>query len=887
MFGFRFGRLSGGTVNVMNINRYYDLAKSSSLIFYTKLEELTPNSTVISQTSEGTPEFNQPCLTSINSGKSVKLKTGDKLKYGLNSYYSRTTAWAVEFVVNYTTIGVIIDQMLSGVGWSIEIDTDGRLKASAIANYAGDDYVYNKSTEVLSSGTSYHCLVIFQFNLTTPVAYYDIPKVNIFINGREQVPYPGTGLKDRRSLAATINATNILTIGSDTFSGYVDEVAVYSDMGNYVNTQKRAWLAKEGTLATVPNWVKPVSKVNLILDHDTDCDPDDSLDHHTAIALDRLGLVNLVGHIISVKTDYGAGAAKAISDWWDDRTPLGAYQGTLGRGYTDAVPGFNGGMKGIRDNFRPGDVRQNYPSGVEIYRMVLSQCEDNSVVIVSTGYLLSIWLLMLSEADAISPLTGLELINSKVNTIFVVGNLYPYNAVAGIEYDASSHPTSWKYVIENFQNKIIFSGGELALPVQKGAPIKVPDDYATNPYRQVYHTDGFNARPIWGVLPLLVAARGLNGIALSYPFTQTVNVSNGQTSEPAYALGANRWFLRFSDQADKAMVGNELTEYIDYIASLDNTQLPNLKEKTVPTIHAVWLQDQTTSTIEVDSLVSDGGHSTTVTVEYGLTASYGSSLVIGVMATGTRKPIGNVTGLTPGQTYHWRIKAENTLGVVYSGDNSVTLANPEAILQDGYTVTRSIFDSAHCTVDGSNRIAEVSNAYGTNAKFAQTTDSLKPILSSEGATFDGTDDYLIASLGLVNLPITVYMVVKNVTNQTYQTMLCGSNENTFRVLNHDAANTISIRHGVAYVANTNYVAGSWNVVTAVFDGANSRIRIGKGTAVTGNPGATSTNTGGTIKLGGHASFANVAVKDVIIRNKADDTTTELNIINLLYDAYGL
>lgn len=69
-------------------------------------------------------------------------------------------------------------------------------------------------------------------------------------------------------------------------------------------------------------------------------------EHHAAIALHNQGKVNLLAHIISTRTSYAGGSAKSISDWWGDTTPIGTYQGSLGRTHDgDSTPPFNWAMK--------------------------------------------------------------------------------------------------------------------------------------------------------------------------------------------------------------------------------------------------------------------------------------------------------------------------------------------------------------------------------------------------------------------------------------------------------------------------------------------------------------------------------------------------------------
>jgi len=67
--------------------------------------------------------------------------------------------------------------------------------------------------------------------------------------------------------------------------------------------------------------------------------------------------------------------------------------------------------------------------------------------------------------------------------------------------------------------------------------------------------------------------------------------------------------------------------------------------------------------------------STTVTFEYGLTTSYGEAVTAGqspVTGNSTTNISADISGLTIGMTYHFRIKAENSLGTTYGSDVTFT-----------------------------------------------------------------------------------------------------------------------------------------------------------------------------------------------------------------------
>lgn len=85
---------------------------------------------------------------------------------------------------------------------------------------------------------------------------------------------------------------------------------------------------------------------------------------------------------------------------------------------------------------------------------------------------------------------------------------------------------------------------------------------------------------------------------------------------------------------------------------------------------------QSGSAAVLSGTVNPNWAETTVTFEYGLTTSYGTSVpnYEGVLVPGDYEynVSTNIDGLEPGKTYHLRIRAENSLGVTYSDDRTFT-----------------------------------------------------------------------------------------------------------------------------------------------------------------------------------------------------------------------
>jgi len=73
----------------------------------------------------------------------------------------------------------------------------------------------------------------------------------------------------------------------------------------------------------------------------------------------------------------------------------------------------------------PGLGTGNAWNAVELYRKILSEQFDSSVVIITTGFMTNLAALIISESDDYSALNGLELVNQKVKRWVCMGGGFP------------------------------------------------------------------------------------------------------------------------------------------------------------------------------------------------------------------------------------------------------------------------------------------------------------------------------------------------------------------------------------------------------------------------------------------------------------------------------
>jgi phosphodiesterase/alkaline phosphatase D-like protein len=131
------------------------------------------------------------------------------------------------------------------------------------------------------------------------------------------------------------------------------------------------------------------------------------------------------------------------------------------------------------------------------------------------------------------------------------------------------------------------------------------------------------------------------------------------------------------------------------------------------------------TTASVTGTVDPGGLATTWHVEYGTSASYGTSTAAKSAGSGAT-PAGvsaSLAGLTAGTTYHYRVVATNSSGTSHGGDAVfTTLVPPDATTGSASAITASSA-TLNGTVDPNGRATAFSFEYGTSTSYGTKTPS--------------------------------------------------------------------------------------------------------------------------------------------------------------------
>ncbi|KIV95205.1 hypothetical protein PV10_02884 [Exophiala mesophila] len=257
----------------------------------------------------------------------------------------------------------------------------------------------------------------------------------------------------------------------------------------------------------------------IIIDTDLFGDVDDVGALAIANVLQNCGLADLKGVIINTPSEHGAPAASSICSYFGNpEVPVAALRPLSNVTFFDDWDYVRGEYASKVAYNWPGTLTNASlsPTPVDLYRSILASADNNSMHIISIGFLTNLADLLRSEGDDISPLTGQELVAAKVSEMIIMGGRYPF----GWEYNfGGTDPDSTAYVIANLPESvpITFSGGELGNNIFSGdrplAEALTSNESPIISAYQWYVTRGSVRRETWDPIAVLYGVLGLDGFA--------------------------------------------------------------------------------------------------------------------------------------------------------------------------------------------------------------------------------------------------------------------------------------------------------------------------------------------------------------------------------------
>ena len=275
--------------------------------------------------------------------------------------------------------------------------------------------------------------------------------------------------------------------------------------------------------------------VEIILDTDIGPDCDDAGAIAVLNVLADKGEAKILGMMCCTSSPWGAPCVDAINTYYGrPDIPIGTYKqkGFLGKSKYDIHI-----AKEFPNSLGSGEKA---PDAKDLYREILSEQTDKSVVICAIGPLNNLSDLLKTDSDEYSPLNGVELVRAKVKLLVVMGGVFP----EGLSWNFQQDGPAAKNVTDEWPSPVIFSGREIGLVVNTGNRLytEAPE---SNPVRRAYElwTGGTN-RPSWDQTAVLCAVRGTSNYWTASDRGRCVTGSDGYNKWYDDANGKHIYLLQ-------------------------------------------------------------------------------------------------------------------------------------------------------------------------------------------------------------------------------------------------------------------------------------------------------------------------------------------------------
>lgn len=297
-------------------------------------------------------------------------------------------------------------------------------------------------------------------------------------------------------------------------------------------------------------------KTNLILETDIGNDIDD------AMAVDMLykyldaGKINLMAVNINKEGTASAEYVDILNTWYGyPDIPIGVIRG--GADCENDAVNYAKAVANMKDSTgKPAFDRtlKNYdtlPDAHILYRKLLANAEDGSVVIASVGFSTNLIRLLSTPADEYSELDGKELVARKVKLLVTMAgdfedpNLHEYNVAKDI-------PAA-RTIFEEWPTPVVTSPFEVGIKIQyPGSSIENDFGWAgLHPVAEaykVYQPMPYD-RPTWDLTAVLYAVEGDGWFSVS-PAGKITVTDEGSTFFTPDENGTRRYLSVDQDQAD-------------------------------------------------------------------------------------------------------------------------------------------------------------------------------------------------------------------------------------------------------------------------------------------------------------------------------------------------
>ena len=296
-------------------------------------------------------------------------------------------------------------------------------------------------------------------------------------------------------------------------------------------------------------------RMNVIFETDMGNDVDDALAIDMLYKYNKQKRINLMAVMLNKEGEFPPKYIDLLNTWYGQkRIPIGvsprADQSLVaGTNYTQVV------CEKLDEKGKPLYKRsiKDYSkllSAVKLYRKLLAKAEDASVTIVSVGFSTNLALLLDTNADEYSPLTGKELVAQKVKRLVTMAGHIENPKYA--EYNVVNDVAACQRVFKEWPTPIYMSPFELGLQVRYPAQ-SIENDFTWTKHHPIVdsyqvHLEKIEDRPTWDLTAVLYAVDPQQFFNIS-PAGKIVVTDEGYTHYKQDAAGKHFYLFITPEQA--------------------------------------------------------------------------------------------------------------------------------------------------------------------------------------------------------------------------------------------------------------------------------------------------------------------------------------------------
>lgn len=249
------------------------------------------------------------------------------------------------------------------------------------------------------------------------------------------------------------------------------------------------------------------SPMPVIFDTDMGPDYDDAGAITVLHALADSGKINILATMASTKYEGVAAVINVFNTYFKrPNLPIG-----VPKGYAVDQRDWQHWTDTLIANY-PHQIKMNKDAGdaTTLYRKILAKQNDNSVVIITVGFLTNIADLLQSKPDVYSSLTGIELVKKKVKQMVSMAGKFP----EGKEFNVFKDTKASQAVFAQFPKPVYFSGFEIGEQIKCGLPLVHNEKIEHNPVKDVFRisipqaAEDSAGRKSWDEVTTLLAITG-------------------------------------------------------------------------------------------------------------------------------------------------------------------------------------------------------------------------------------------------------------------------------------------------------------------------------------------------------------------------------------------